>query len=193
MDFFYRICLWGIQVPVTFIGKENLPTGPALFIANHQSAIDVLLVGVLLQRYPHLWFFKVELLKIPLYGFMINRMDIAVDKSTPRKAYYGILEGIRLTKDKERSLALFPEGGRFSDGKIHDFLWGFAIIAKKTGHPVVPILIVDAYKVYPAGTFYMSYHPIKVVVGKPMNYESEETDETFVKRVQAWFIEQSQG
>jgi 1-acyl-sn-glycerol-3-phosphate acyltransferase len=191
MGLFYRLCLKGTLLPITFIGKENMPKGAAIFVANHQSALDVLLIGVVLRCKPHLWFFKNELTKIPLYGLMAKRMNIVVDRSSPRKAFSSVIEAIKLTKDVNRSVIIFPEGGRFSDGKVHDFLWGFAIIARKTGHPVVPILIVDAYKVYPAGSFFLRYNPIQVVIGKPFIIEAEESDEAFVKRVHSWFIEQS--
>jgi 1-acyl-sn-glycerol-3-phosphate acyltransferase len=191
MGLFYKMCRCGTLLPITIIGKKNIPQGPIIFVANHQSALDVALIGSLLGFRPHLWLFKKELIKIPLYGFMTNRMNIAVDRTSPRKALYGLLESIRLTKDTLRSLIIFPEGGRFSDGKIHDFLWGFAIIARKTGHPVVPVLIVNAYKVYPLRSFFVNYYPIKVIVGKPFTLGAEESDEAFLKRVREWFIEQS--
>jgi len=187
MALFYRICFWGLWVPVTFVGKENLPTNSALYVANHQSALDVLLLGVLLSCKPHSWFFKIELCKIPLFGFMAQRMNIAVDRTTPRKALAGLFEGIRRAKEDAQSLIIFPEGSRYSDGKVHDFLWGFAIIARKTGKPVVPVMIVDAYKVYPMGTFLVAWNPIKVVIGKPFMLDQKETDEEFINRVRLWF------
>ena len=90
-------------------------------------------------------------------------------------------------------MIIFPEGGRYSDGKVHDFLWGFAIIARKTGRPVVPVLIVDTYKVYPMGSFFVNYSPIKVIIGKPFVMLEQESDEAFIKRVHAWFLQQSIG
>ncbi len=189
MNLFYRIALAGLCIPITFEGKENLPKNSALYVANHQSALDVLLLGVLLKNKPHCWFFKVELCKIPLFGFMAKRMNIAVDRTTPRKALAGLLEGIRRAKDHRQSLIIFPEGSRYSDGKVHDFLWGFAIIARKTGKPVVPVMIKDAYKVYPMGSFFVRYHPIKVVIGKQCMLGQKETDEEFIDRVRFWFLE----
>jgi 1-acyl-sn-glycerol-3-phosphate acyltransferase len=191
MNLFYTICMFGTLLPIRFVGKENIPKGGAIYIANHQSALDVLFIGSLLDFKPHLWFFKKALLKIPLYGFMINRTNIAVDRSSPRKAMYGLLEAVRIIKDTQRSVIIFPEGGRYSDGKVHDFLWGFAIIARKTGFPVVPILIEGVNKVYPSGSFFLKYHPINVTIGKPYKMDDQETDEAFVQRVRRWFIEQS--
>lgn len=192
MSLFYHITLFGLRVPVTFVGKENLPKSAALYVANHQSALDILLLGVLFPSKPHSWFFKIELLKIPLFGFMAKRMNIAVDRTTPRKALTGLLAGIRTAKRHAQSLIVFPEGSRYSDGKVHDFLWGFAIIARKTGKPVVPIMIVDSYKVYPTGAFFVRRHPINVIIGKPFILNEKETDEEFINRVRLWFLKHSE-
>ncbi len=188
MHLFYRLCLFGTWLPITVIGKENMPVDGSIIIANHQSALDVVLIGALLGYKPHLWMFKKELLKIPLYGIMAGRMNVAVDRDSPRKALVSLLDGVRLIKGTSRSLIIFPEGGRYADGRVHEFLWGFAIIARKTGFPVTPVLIQDAYKVYPAGSFFMNYHPITVVVGKPYTLEPDESDEQFIGRISTWFI-----
>ena len=51
--------------------------------------------------------------------------------------------------------------------------------------------IFGANKVYPPHTFLIYYHPIKVVVGKPMHMQENESDEQFKERVYQWFIEQT--
>lgn len=191
MGLFYKLSCAASFLPITIIGKENLPHGPAIYAANHQSALDIVLVGSLLNFHPHFWFFKVELSTTPFLGKMLKRMNVAVDRSTPRSALRGLLEGIRLAQGNNRSLVIFPEGGRYMDGKIHDFLSGFAILARKTGFPVVPIMIENAYKVYPPGSFYIRYYPITIRIGKPCVLGAEESDHAFIERVYRWFVEQS--
>lgn len=190
MYLFYRISLFGTLLPITIIGNENISDDGSIVVANHQSALDVALIGALLKYKPHLWLFKKELRKIPFYGIMANRMNIAVDRDSPRKSLASLLEGIRLIRGTSRTLIIFPEGGRYADGKIHEFLWGFAIIARKTGFPVTPIVIKDAYKVYPAGSFFMNYHPVTVIIGKPFVLQADESDEQFIQRIYTWFVDQ---
>lgn len=190
MGLFYKLSCFASFLPITIIGKENLPQGPAIYAANHQSALDIILIGSLLGFYPHFWFFKVELSTTPLLGKMLQRMNVAVDRSTSRHALRGLREGIRLAQGHQRSLVIFPEGGRYIDGEVHDFLSGFAILARKTGFPVVPILIENAYKVYPPGSFYIRYYPITLRIGEPCMVGAEESDEAFIKRVYTWFIGQ---
>lgn len=191
MCLFYRLSLALSFLPITYVGKGNLPKGPAIYAANHQSALDIVLVGTLLNCYPHIWFYKIELNSVPFLGKMAARMNVPVDRTTIRKALRCLLDGIKLSQGKNRSLIIFPEGERFIDGEIHDFLWGFAILARKTGQPVVPVMIKDSYKIYPPGSFYIYYYPMKVIIGKPFELGAEESDESFIKRVHKWFIEQS--
>jgi 1-acyl-sn-glycerol-3-phosphate acyltransferase len=188
MALFYSISLRGLWIPIVYKGKENIPSNSALYVVNHQSALDVLLVGSLLRAKRHCWFFKIELSKIPLFGYMLKRMNVPIDRSTPRKALAGLLEGIRKAREHSESLIIFPEGGRYCDGKIHDFLLGFAIIARKTGKPVVPVLVSQVYKVYPMGSFFLRSHPLRVTIGNQFFIEPTETDEEFSTRVRSWFV-----
>ena len=66
---------------------------------------------------------------------------------------------------------------------------GFSVIAKKTKSPVVPVLIKNAYKAYPPGSFYLRYVPITVIVGKPFMIEQDESDDAFTQRVRSWFLQ----
>jgi len=88
---------------------------------------------------------------------------------------------------------IFPEGGRYTDGTVHDFYGGFVILAKKTGRPVVPVRIFGVHKVYPPDTFWVQKYPITVVVGKPFVYQEGDTDQAFKDRVYQWFIEQKES
>lgn len=191
MGLFYKLSCAASFLPITIKGKENLIKGPAIYAANHQSALDIILVGSLLNFYPHIWFFKTELASMFALGKLMKRMNIAVDRTTAHAALRGLLQGIKLAQEKNRSLIIFPEGGRYIDGEVHDFLWGFAILARKIGRPVVPVMIKNANKVYPPGSFYIRNYPITVIIGKQFIVGPEEGDEAFIKRVYAWFVEQS--
>lgn len=187
----YRAMVYGSCVPIKIRGTEHIPDGPVIYAANHQSSLDIPIVGIIVNYKPHIWFFKHEFAKLPLIGWIPARLSVAVDRTTPRRALKTLSEGIDLLEDKNRSLVIFPEGGRYIDGKIHDFLWGFAIIAKKIKRPVVPIYIDQAYKVYPPGSILVHYAPIHVVVGKAFEFKPGESDESFIQRVHSWFVEQA--
>lgn len=190
--FLYRMMIHGLLLPVTFKGCKKVQRGPLIIAANHQSALDIPLLGHCIGLRPHIWFFKSDLTDIFFFGFLAKRLGISVDRTSPRRAVSSLLEGLRLVDHgaSKRSLIIFPEGGRYTDGKIHDFLTGFAILTKKTGLPLVPIYIENAYKAYPPGSFLVHYSPIQVTVGEQFTMMENETSEQFITRVHQWFLDQ---
>jgi len=65
-------------------------------------------------------------------------------------------------------------------------------MAKKTGRPVVPVRIFNANKVYPPHSFFVYWHPVTIVVGKPMYINERESDDEFKDRVHEWFTKQTE-
>ncbi|MFC1842580.1 lysophospholipid acyltransferase family protein [Candidatus Dependentiae bacterium] len=186
---FYKLTLWFTFLPIEFIGKENIPKEPSIIAPNHQSALDVPLVGVLLNGRPHLWMAWSALTRYWI-GPVISRMAVLLDVSSPMKASRSLVRGIKMFKDKNRYAIIFPEGSRSKGNQVSDFFAGFVMLAKKAGRPVVPVLILNAYKAYPPGAFFINWCKIKVIVGKPFLYkESDEGDDAFKKRVRDWFVQ----
>jgi len=187
---FYKAAVKTTMVPVTFVGKRNIPKKPAIFVANHQSAMDIPLIGLLLNKFPHIWLAKSELARSWLAP-IVRRMAVLIDMSTPYRGLRSLKKSIRLIKDKQRHAIVFPEGARHIDGNtVHKFFAGFAMMAKHANRPVVPIMIFDAYKVYPPGSFFVNRYPIKVVVGKPFHLQEGEDTAAFRDRVYLWFTQQ---
>lgn len=191
VHWFYCAILKCTLLDIKYIGVENVPKDQAvIFAANHQSSLDIPLVGVLSKGVPHVWLAKAELMDSVVIRWVIPLISVLVDVSSPRNAMLSLRKIVNIVNNHHRNLMIFPEGTRRTDGKIHDFFGGFAIIAKKTGRPVVPVCIVGVNKAYPPETFWLRLYPITVVVGKPFLYEQDDTDETFKNRVRQWFIEQ---
>lgn len=191
-DFFYRSLVWASLVPIKWVGRENIPSTPAILVANHQSSLDIPLVGALLKRFPHIWLAKTDLLDSPILRFILPRVAIMVDMSSPLKGMRSLVEAIKVMNGYQMHAVIFPEGTRYTDGEVHHFFAGFAMLAKKSGRPVVPIRIFGLHKVYPPETFLIHYHPVTVVVGEPMIMQESETEEQFRDRVHQWFVEQKE-
>ncbi len=189
---FYVAVLKCSLVPIQFVGKEHIPKkAPVIFAANHQSALDIPLVGALANGSSHIWLAKKELMESPILRFVIPFFSVLVDVTSPNKALRSLREVLSLLeKNNIQDVIIFPEGGRYIDGKVHDFFGGFVILAKKTGRPVVPICIIGVNKVYPPDSFWVHWHPITIIVGKPFVYQEGESDEEFKQRVYQWFVEQ---
>lgn len=189
VNIFYRVILKCTLLPIKYKGLENLPADSAIFIANHQSSLDIPLLGVLAGAVPHVWLAKHELLDSVFLRFILPRVSIMVDTSTRQTSMRSLLAALRLVGNgQRRHLMIFPEGGRYTDGKVHEFFGGFGLLAKKTGKPLVPVFIKGVAQIYPPGSFWIKSHPIMVTVGKPFYYHEQETDEEFKNRVRAWFV-----
>lgn len=192
--YFMHIVYWVIlrctMLPIKIVGSSNIPQSPAIIVANHQSALDIPLVGVLLKGHAHIWLAWSALFKRFGLKFIMPRIALPIVITSPAKALRSLLTAIGVLESNAMHGVIFPEGGRFIDGKVHDFFSGFIVLAKKTGRPVVPVCIVNANKVYPPGAIIAHWHPIKLIVGTPMTLSEGESDEEFKERVSAWFEQQ---
>jgi 1-acyl-sn-glycerol-3-phosphate acyltransferase len=190
---FFKVVVFLTFNPVQIIGKKNIPhNSPAIFVANHQSALDIPVVGMLTQGYPHVWLVLEYYVNTPILGFFIRRMFVPVNRASKTKAASSLMQLLRLLKERKRDLIIFPEGGRFTDGKIYPFFKGFAVIAQQTGLPVIPVYMPNNGKIYPPYSFLIYSYPIKVIVGEPFYYTEEDTDQTFTEKVRAWFLKKAE-
>lgn len=185
----YWLLMKSWWVPVTFVGLHHIPKTPVVFAASHHSALDIPLLGYLARGRAHIWFLWYGLLKYPLFSFFVRRMGIVVDARSPIKSARSLEKSISLVHANKLSVMIFPEGGRFTDGQIHDFFRGFAILARKAACPVVPVLMKNTARVCAPCSVIINYAPITVVVGRPFVWHENESEEQFIGRVRSWFIE----
>lgn len=188
---FFRACILAAWLPIDIeYETEDILKEPSIVISNHQSSLDIPLIAMVIKWRPHIWLFLARYAKVPIFGFILSRMNIMVDYRGLRKLVGSIDETLKVINGRTSHIILFPEGGRHTDGKVHSFLYGFALMAKHTGRPVLPIMLFNAYKVFPPGAILIRPHPIKIKVGKPFKFLPHETDDEFVQRVHAWYDQQ---
>jgi 1-acyl-sn-glycerol-3-phosphate acyltransferase len=145
--------LTGLITPmiVTVNGRENINKKQSyVIIANHQSGYDIfLLYGWLSIDFK--WIMKKELRKAPGIGYASHKVGhIFLDRSSPRAAIESIEEAKRKLTNGT-SLVVFPEGTRSGSNQMRQFKKGAFKIAFELGLPILPITIVDTYKVYNKG------------------------------------------
>lgn len=186
----YKTVLWAASVPITVKGKQHIPKESAIFVANHTSSLDVMILGSLCGLHAHVWLAMSWLTQFATFRYILPRTAILVDMSSPQKAVRSLIKTINLLKNQSMHVMIFPEGGRYTDGKVHDFYGGFAILAKKTEFPVVPVRISNLEKVYPPESFWMHRFPVNVVIGEAMFIREDESEQDFKNRVHDWFVQQ---
>lgn len=193
VDFFYRAVIAAVNMPTRVTGREHLEIAdrePVIFIANHQSSLDIPVLGSLCHAHPHVWLILEYYANHPIIGVMVRRMNITVDRDNPSKAVRSLIRVINFLRVYPSHLLIFPEGRRFVDGKIHKFFEGFAIIARKTNRKVIPVYMPYNYKIFSPGSILAHYHELDIIIGAPFEFKPDESDEQFTDRVKNWFVEQ---
>ena len=171
---------------VEIIGAENiLMKEPQIFMANHQSDFDILIV---LAHLPgqFRWIVKKELFNIPLFGTaMRNAGYIEIDRQNHIKAMMSIDKAARKIKEG-KSVMSFPEGTRSSDGKIKPFKQGMFHLAIMSGVPIVPVSIIGAREIMPKRSLRIKPGKVTMVIDKPIDVRgySIENRQDLIDRVQ---------
>ncbi len=69
--------------------------------------------------------------------------------------------------NSNKNVGIFPEGGISRDGTLKSFRRGTALLALKTGRPIVPCAVLGTYAALPLEAKFPKFLPIKIKIGKP--------------------------
>jgi 1-acyl-sn-glycerol-3-phosphate acyltransferase len=153
------------------VGVENVPkTGPVILASNHLKWLDIPLVGLRVMRRTH-FMAKYELFqKAPLKWLVIGLGAFPVrrgeaDRQAIRQAEAVLKAG--------QVFVIFPEGTRSRSHQLKAGLAGVALIALRSGAPIVPIGIAGSehfklWHIWPFRT------PITITYGKPFTLTRED-------------------
>ncbi len=128
-------------------GHHNVPsTGPALLIANHQSFLDTVPIGLAARR--HL----VYLARQTLYQYRLLAWIMRSLNAIPINQEGFAREGLKsILEQLQAGLAvlIFPEGQRTPDGMLQELRPGIHLLIKRVEMPIVPVGIAGAYQAWP--------------------------------------------
>lgn len=117
-----------------------------MFIANHTSMLDIMLMLVSVRTNPFIFVGKKELAKIPLFGFFYKKTCILVDRDNPKSRKAVFIRAQRKLKEG-KSICIFPEGGVPDEDIVLDtFKDGAFRMAINHQIPVVPMSFLDNKK-----------------------------------------------
>ena len=177
--------IWGktlsfiFNIKLIVKGKHNLQDRNYIFAANHASLIDIPLLLIAVNRYT-VFIAKSELSKIPIFKSILDRAGfIFVDRKNNDSAVKSMNNLMEDIKKIPRSVAIFPEGTRTSDGNLLPFKKGAAIFAINTDIPVVPVAISGTYSWSKKKLFDISQSVISFEFGQPIiteNYSFDDRD-----------------
>ena len=168
--FWSRSVIRLLLLPIKVTGRENVdPKQSYVFVANHQSFLDVFAVyGWLPNNFK--WLMKKEIRRVPFVGTACAVAGhIFVDRSNPRAALQS-MEKVKKELVDGISTVIFPEGTRTKTGEIGRFKQGAFKIAMDMELPVVPITLNGFYKAMPSGQpFANPYSHLSLHIGKPID------------------------
>ena len=146
----HLLAVGGVKIKVR--GMEKLDKNKRyVFIANHQSGLDIPVLYTALNRTIS-FIAKKELFFIPIFGWGMAAVGhIWIDRSNARKARQSIIRAINHLRKASVSLVLFPEGTRSEDGKVAEFKKGSFSLALQSGVQAVPVVIHDSRNCLPKG------------------------------------------
>lgn len=129
-------------------GVENIPEGPCVFIANHQSLLDIVSLFAANSGHQLGFIAKEEFEKTPLISTWVKATrGLFIKRGDARESLKSIQEGAELLK-QGFSLVIFPEGTRSRGPEMGSFKPGSFKLATKAKVPVVPVAIDGTYHVY---------------------------------------------
>lgn len=147
-------------------GVEHLPAeGPAIVVSNHVNYLDPMAMGAVSSRPLH-FMAKEELFANAFGGWFLRNVDAfpvrrgQSDRRAIRHALRILAEG--------HLLAMFPEGTRSRTGELQELQRGAALLALKSGAPVVPMVVTGAYEALSGGRKMPRRVPMAVHIGEPL-------------------------
>jgi len=136
-------------MPVRLVGRENLPSGQCIVVANHASYLDgVVMCAALPARFGFV--VKREMNTVPLAGLLLRRIGTEfVDRFNRHKGGTDARRVLR-TATSGHSLVFFPEGTFTPEVGLGKFHTGAFAIASRAACPVVPTVILGTRRNMPA-------------------------------------------
>jgi 1-acyl-sn-glycerol-3-phosphate acyltransferase len=174
-------------------GRERLPDGPHVLVANHESGLDILCLLLLRTRARFLaetWMFR-----IPLSGALFRRCrHIPLepgDRESGRRALFTAAEALA----EGTPVAIFPEG-KMTPGGPAEFRPGAFVLAHRAGVPLVPVLLEGTGRAWRPGTMVVQgRHEIRISVLEPLSEDEVKSAEPDLlsARVRAMLVAARRG
>lgn len=150
-------------------GLENLPQKTNfIVVANHASYLDPFVIGAAMPKRIY-WLALRNFYQVPFIKWFMRQTETLPEGKASERL-------VRLLS-KNKSVGLFPEGTRSPNGRLMEFRRGAALLALRTGRPVVPCAILGAHEALPVRANFPKFVPITVRIGQPQ-YLLKELEDT---------------
>ena len=164
-------------------GQENIPANTAIIFAKHQSTWETMALQLIFP--PQTFVVKKELMWVPFFGWGLAALKpIAIKRGSGRSAIKQVVrQGIERLK-AGIWVVIFPEGTRVRPGQRVRYKLGGAILAAKSGYPVVPVAH-NSGEYWPKKQFLKKPGTIKIVIGPPIQ-SKDRKPEDILAEAETW-------
>ena len=154
---------WSLGIRYQVEGWQHVPKFPVIIMSKHQSAWETLFLDGYFPS--QCWVVKKELLWLPFVGWGLMALHaIAIDRSSGRTAREQIVEQGAQRLGEGHWVTIFPEGTRVAPGARGRYGIGGALLATRTGTPILPIAH-DAGELWGRYSFRKLAGTVHVVIG----------------------------
>ncbi|MBI4526359.1 MAG: 1-acyl-sn-glycerol-3-phosphate acyltransferase [Deltaproteobacteria bacterium] len=168
-------------------GLAHVPrTGGALLASNHASYFDPVWVGCAVLHRQITIISTTSVGRVPGLGRLVRSLNALTILKRQGFNKEAIKEFVRVVRDDDRLLLIFPEGARSADGALQPTRRGISLLAREARVPVVPVLITGSHEVWPKGRLWPTpWGRVAVTFGAPLKFEDvtpapgEEPDHAF--------------
>lgn len=156
---------------LTVTGRWRV-SGGCVVVANHSSHADtaVLLAALPAGAQPvfaaaaDYWF------DVPVRRFVASSLiGILPVRRSGNDTYAQLLAAVRPALEAGRTVVIYPEGTRSTDGTVAEFRSGAVRLARDCGVPIVPVAVLGTAEVMPKGASFISPAPMQVQIGEPVD------------------------
>lgn len=135
----------GLKIDIEASGQENPPDGGFVYASNHESLVDILVLGASLPG-DFKWAAKRSVMNVPFLGWHLRLAGhVPVDRNKGKNAAMAVTEAFESVLRDDKPLLVFPEGTRTADGKLRPFKNGAFQAAVLAGKPVVPVALKGTF------------------------------------------------
>ena len=162
------LAITGISIDLTIEEPLSPADGPFIFMANHQSFMDIPILAAILRPFSLSWVALSWLGQVPFFGWAFRRLDPILVQPGNKRRNGSAMKAAKGTLIDGNSLLVFPEGERTRDGQLLPLKTSFFKLALETGVAIVPVTIIGAGQLLPPGSCKIKAGTVRVIIGRPV-------------------------
>ena len=169
---FARFCTRVAVIRIETHGTEHIVPGQAyVIVANHESALDPLVLMAVIEGLAVRFIVKKMLIRIPIFGqALLASGNVMVERTNTPEDMHRIGDGMS-QRDPDVSILFYAEGGRARDGSLRPFKKGAFRTALTEGLPILPVATAGTFPLWTPDTLRIRKGGVVLEVGPPIPVE----------------------